>query len=64
MKKFLLAVMVSIMATLSLASFSNTSVRMQGINPNLVGIVADEYSDPLSIIPSDLMTVTVKECLF
>ncbi|MFH1540670.1 MAG: hypothetical protein ABID79_02315 [Elusimicrobiota bacterium] len=56
-KKFLLVLLVVSMTTSVFANFSNISVRMFGINPDLVGIVADEYSDPLSINPSDLLSV-------
>ena len=58
MKKLSALVLVVLMSSGSFASFSNVSVRMQGINPSLVGIIADEYSDPLSINPSDLLNVS------
>ena len=62
MRKFLVAVLASafVLSASSgvFASFSGTSVRMQGINPNLVGIVSDEYSDALSINPADLLNVS------
>jgi len=62
MRKFLVAVLASafVLSASSgvFASFSGTSVRMQGINPSLVGIVSDEYSDALSINPADLLNVS------
>jgi len=60
MKKFLVVAMavVALATSSSFAAFSGVSVRMQGINPNLVGIVSDEYSDPLSVNPADLLNVT------
>ena len=49
MRKLLSLLLVAGMASSSFAQFSSTSMRIDGINPNLVGIVADEYSDALSI---------------
>ncbi len=58
MKKLLAVCLLASMSAAAFADFSVTSVRMQGINPNLVGIIEDEYSDPLSINPADLLNVS------
>lgn len=57
MRKLLSLLLIAGMASSSFAQFSSTSMRIDGINPNLVGIVADEYSDALSINTADMLSI-------
>jgi len=56
-KLLVLLITLCFVTSSAFAAFSGNSVRMQGINPNLVGIMADEYSDAITINTSDLLNV-------
>ncbi|HAV43475.1 TPA: hypothetical protein DCX15_05615 [bacterium] len=57
MKKVLALAMATaalFLPQLGWAELSGTSMRMQGVNPDLVGIVADEHSDIFGVNPAEL----------
>ena len=55
-KTIVFLVLFGMLSSMAFADFSNVSVRMQGINPNLAGIMVDEYSDAMAN-PADLLNV-------
>ncbi|MCK4532996.1 hypothetical protein KAU39_04360 [bacterium] len=55
-KTIVFLVLFGMLSSMAFADFSSVSVRMQGINPSLAGIMADEYSDAMAN-PADLLTV-------
>lgn len=57
MRRLLSLVLIAGMASSSFAQFSSTSMRIEGINPNLAGVLADEYTDALSINTADMMNI-------
>ncbi len=56
MRKLLAVCLIAGLATSSFASFSNTSMRLNGINPNLAGIITDEYTDAFTNV-ADILNV-------
>jgi hypothetical protein len=61
MRKFLSGVLAVLtcfaLVSSSFAGFNGVSTRLQGINSNLVGIMADEYSDAMSVNTADALNV-------
>ncbi len=55
-KGMVFLVLFSLITSVSFANFSSVSVRLQGINPDLAGIMVDEYTDAMAN-PADLLDI-------
>ncbi|MBD3272610.1 MAG: hypothetical protein GF384_08765 [Elusimicrobia bacterium] len=56
-KLIVLTISLGLFASYALAEFDNNSFRMQGLNPQLAGIVADEYTD-WQANPADILSIS------
>ncbi len=57
MKKIVALLLVAGMVQTSFAAFDDNSFRMQGINPDLTGILVDEYTNARSVNVADVLNI-------